>query len=224
MPGDAASLTTLATVKTELGLPHPTNPADADAVAIDTYLEYLIKVASEQVSRRCNREFHYNAAWSEAVPGYGSSRLILSHTPVWSVASVAYGGGSIAATDYSIADPTKGWIYNRSGWRSTVARLANVASDDVYSGSEGNDYLITYAGGYVTPQQAEDNVLLVRTLPYDLEHAVVQYVVSLYLSRGQDRRIASEGLLSYNVSYREMDELPEVTAVVRRYRRVGTGR
>ncbi len=215
MPGDAASLTTLATVKTELGL---------TSTDKDDYLQYLIKVSSEHLSRKCNREFHYSAAWTEAVPAYGSSRLIVTHTPVISVASVTYYDGVVDSAGYILSDSVKGWIFNRSGWRSSISRLVNVAADDTYAGSESNDYTVVYAGGYVTPQQVIDTPALTRTLPYDLEHACVQHVASLFLNRGQDRRIASDGLMSYNVTYRDADELPVFAAVVRRYRRVGTGR
>src|SRR5690349_13181325 len=112
MPGDAKSLTTLATVKTELSI----SPSTED---FDAYLTYLIHVASETLSRSCNREFHYSPAWVEAVPGYGTSRLIITHTPVWSVASVSYNNTLVDVDAYSIADATKGWLYSRWGWHGT---------------------------------------------------------------------------------------------------------
>jgi hypothetical protein len=99
-------------------------------------------------------------------------------------------------------------------------------TQDPYVGSEGDLYTVTYAGGYVTPQQAADNVLLTRSLPYDLEQACVQGVVAMYRGRGQDQRIAQESLLSYSVSYSqsEVEEITAVANVIRRYRRIGTGR
>lgn len=215
MPGYAPSLTTLETVKSDLGL------------AVTTYddvLTYLIKVASDAIANRCNRNFTYSAAWVENVPSYGQTRLVVTHTPVLSVTGISYRDSDVlSTTDVVIADAGKGWLTSQHGWMTAHSLVSNVTGGTAYAGGELNAYRITYAGGYVTPQQAADAVGA-RTLPYDLEHACVMAVGSLYRGRGQDRRISSEGLLSYNVSYREVEELPEVASVIRRYRRIGTGR
>lgn len=213
--GYAPSLTTLATVKTELSIPTLTTTDDA-------YLTNLISSLSDYISSRCNRVFTYSAAWVENLPAYASTRLIVKHTPVVSITSITYNGGTIASTEYTLADTGKGWIYRATGWYWTASFFSNVGHDP-YVGSEGDLYAVTYVGGYVTPQQAVDSVGT-RNLPYDLEDACVQAVVSRYQSRGQDRRIMQESLLSASVSYRDVDEIPEVASAIRRYRRIGTGR
>jgi hypothetical protein len=53
----------------------------------------------------------------------------------------------------------------------------------------------------VTPTKMAGPVL-VRSLPYDLEDAVVQLVVYRYRSKGRDQSIASESLLNASVSYK----------------------
>jgi hypothetical protein len=212
--GYAASLTILTTCKTEMSVTSSTD---------DDYITYLIKAVSDYIASRCNRNFTYSAAWSENVAAYAQPRLIVTHTPVISVTSITYNGSTISSDTYSLVDAGKGWIFNRSGWYWTAALYPNIAQDP-YVGSENALYAVTYAGGYVTPQQAADNVALTRSLPYDLEQACVQGVVSLYRARGQDQRISQESLLSYSVGYREVEEVSAVANVIRRYRRIGTGR
>jgi hypothetical protein len=104
--GYAASLTTLTTVKTEMSITSSTD---------DDYITYLIKAVSDHIAGRCNRNFTYSAAWSEAVPAYAQTRLIVTHTPVVSVTSITYNGSTVSSDAYSLADAGKGWIFNRSG-------------------------------------------------------------------------------------------------------------
>ncbi len=210
------SLTTLARVKTELGI---------SGTADDAHLQDLILASSDMLTSRCNRHFHYAPNWVDEVPSYGQHRLIVRHAPLLEVTSITYDGGLVDAGNYSISDAAKGWIFSRGGWLSMGSLWGGVVQPFPYAGSEVNAYTIVYAGGYVTPQQASDDPLLTRTLPYDLELACIQATVSLYRAKGQDRRIASESLLSYSVAYKDsMAEVPEVASVIRRYRRIGTSR
>lgn len=215
--GYAPSLTTLAAVKTELSIPTLTTTDD-------DYLTSVICRVSDYIASRCNRVFTYSAAWAESVPAYASTKLVVTHTPVVSITSITYNSGAVDSSTYSLSDVNKGWIYRNTGWSWTASFYGNVGQD-VYAGSEGNLFVVTYSGGYVTPQQAADAVGT-RNLPYDLEDACILGVVSRYRTRGQDRRVTQESLMSASVSYGDGDigEIPEVASAICRYRRIGTGR
>lgn len=182
-----SDLTIAATVAAELGVS-----------AADLRLPRLISAASDAICRHLNRpSVHNQAGYVETVPGHGRPRLLLSLTPVLSVASIVMPDGStLGASEYSIEDADLGILRRDAGWPSTALILPGMVQQDPVPGTEKRSIVVTYTGGWVTPFQGGT-----RTLPYDLEEACVQTVVDWYRRGPDSRAIANEALGDYSVSY-----------------------
>lgn len=178
----ANALTTLATVLDELGLA-------SDSGAQDARLERYINAASDFVASYCDRTFHRTDSIAESGRGYGQTLLRLSRRPVVSIASVAING--TATTDYTLEDAARGLLYRSTGWPWQPARMPSL-SFSVVPGTEAPDVVVTYNGGFVTPAQVAAGTFATRTLPYDLEDAVVQLVMTRWRNRGRDMRVVAE--------------------------------
>lgn len=213
LPGTA--LTTLATVADELGVTSPGSE--------DSRLERYVSAASDAVRAYIGRaSVHFDAAIVEALPGYGRQRLALARPPVLSVASVTWNGATVAPTEYAIEDDT-GLLFRRVGWPFSGSRRPDIVQDDRWPGTEERTIVVTYAGGWVTPRQADLDGTLTRSLPYDVEHAAILTVAALYRSRGTDPSIAAESLGSASVTYRGSAAvlLPDAAAaILAPYRRI----
>ena len=191
-----SDLTTAQTVADELGV----------GVG-ELRLPRLISAASEAIRRYLNRpRVHYSAAFVEVVtPHLATPRLVLGLCPVGAIASVVLADGTVVtASDYSVEDSDAGFLYRSTGWTWSGLLRAGLLYADPAVGTEKPAITVTYAGGWVTPVQAVSAgwVGPARSLPYDLEEACVQTVVSLYRKGGADQTIASEALGDYSVSYR----------------------
>lgn len=192
------ALTTLATLKTELGI---------TGTGEDARLERLIEVASRRLIGLLNRaQLHYQVDRAESVRGFGTNVLRLQLAPLLAIDSITFsadGGASsstIGATGYTIADSGLGWVLRLGGvWAYTGDYMG--ALPDPLPGTERPYYTVTYTGGYVTPKQVEDDALLTRTLPYDIEDACIALATQRYYDDGTGRDIKSERLLEGSVSY-----------------------
>lgn len=209
MAGYAAALTTVDAVRQELSIGSGNS---------DVYLQNLINAVSDQIARACNRDFTYSSSWVESIPGYGATRLFLSHAPVVSIASITYRDGVLPVANYLVENAECGFVYGNPGFLWTTASIPTIIADRM-PGTENPLYVITYAGGYVTPQQSID-LGIPRTLPYDLEYAAIDATVARYRSRGYDPRIKSETLMDYSVDYGSSDMMASMAAVLNAYRRV----
>lgn len=212
------ALTTLTRVKTELGI---------SGSGEDSYLEGLIDSVSGRIASFCNRTFQYGEDIEETVPGYAWTALLLSRCPIVEIDSIVLDGSTVSADSYKIKSANAGIVYNETGWAWTALSGGSVAGDRL-AGTEDPLYVITYTGGYVTPQQAADDVTLTRNLPYDLEDACVEWITVRYLRKGADPRLQGERLLSwsaqYSVTAQQSTEMPEsIAAVLRRYKRHAQG-
>lgn len=212
------ALTTLDEVKTELGI----------AVATyDDVLKRMINAASDAIRRYCERTFYYEEDIAESVPGFGGTRLIVSRAPiVGDIDSITYEGAALSTDSYSIESASAGIIYGQYGF-SWTARASGAAISYGIPGTEKSSYVVTYNGGYITPQQVIDDGTLTRSLPYDLEDACIQLVTMRYRRQGRDPTIGSEKLLSWNVSYMNENELinkdgipAHVAGILDKYRRL----
>jgi hypothetical protein len=192
----AASLTTLATLKAELGESSSTH---------DAVLERLIEVASEACARYCNRALHYAATVAERVPTFGGQILFLKRTPIVSITSIeALGSGldaagsgvTLGAASYTVKDAGAGTVFRLAGWRDSarwpLGWTSNIAitSMNRERGTEDLATLVTYAGGFVTPGQVGGS--LVRNLPFDIEQACIDTATNLWRKRGQHQRLNEE--------------------------------
>lgn len=173
---EAYALTTVAAAKDELGIKDD---------AQNPVLERLIHTASSLVARHCNRVLHYEAALQELVPGYGRQLLFLSRTPVVSVATISLDGTTVDSSTYSLRSGLAGLVYREAGWEWTAGYAPGLVGPALVAGSEAARYLVTYAGGYVTPVQASGP--LTRNLPYELEQACLYTVVHMHRLRGKPK-------------------------------------
>lgn len=185
----ASALTSLATMKDELGI---TDSSE------DTRLERYINAASRMIASFCARTFEYNAAIVEKRAGRGDVYLLLARPPVWSVASVTFDGSAVDSASYEIHDTQAGELYSLYGWLWTTNRNIGVAQDPA-PGNERNLFTVTYAGGWQTPAQSP--VSGVDALPVDIEQACIALVSFLRGRRGADLSVQAESLMSYSVTY-----------------------
>lgn len=200
------ALTTLATAKDELG-------STANDAATNARIERYINAASSIFERLTNTQWYYSAAAVERVPGWGDPVLELrQHLPILSVSEIRWDDGEtsevVDADDYRVVRPDLGEIELIKGrWTDTRLWRQDIVAHRV-SGSDEPNYRVTYEGGYVTPEQARIDGSLTRTLPYDVEEAVLDYVAMLWSRRGQDLTVKSKSLGSFKVTYIDGVEMP----------------
>ena len=199
----ANALTTLAIVKTELGITGATE---------DTYLERMINAASDRIENYCSRAFFKETGKIENVAGFGGVYLLVSKAPLLAITSITFDGNTVASADYEIHDADVGSIYRKGGWHWTTARLKDITQPPM-PGHERKLYKVTYDGGYETPEQGGT-----RTLPFDLEDACVQMVASRFRGKGRDPNIKSEKLLSWSATYGASELPSSVTSILNRHR------
>lgn len=215
----ATDLIELSVVKTELGI---------SGSGDDAALERLIAVATDRISAYCDRLFHYSAAISEKVAGHGTPLLRVSRTPLLAVTSVTIDDTALASTEFEIAgDGAAGLIARKAStyearlWPWTAISRPDITQDPL-PGSELRSITVVYTGGWVTaPQKAADGALPARSLPYDVEQAALEAIVSWWRRRGEDKNITLEAVEGAQVSYgRGVAALPEfVKEMLEQYRR-----
>lgn len=190
LPVDA--LTTVSALETELGI-----TPDSET----TRLERLISVASKRVVGALGRsQIHHEVDREEFVKSFGSFVLRLELTPIVSVDSVEYSidGGTtrqlIDANGYTIGvGHSYGQLERLGGtWRSTGIKSL--------PGVERPFYIVTYTGGWITPQQEVDGVGA-RTLPHDIEDAVLLLAARRYMSGATGEAVKSERLMKASITY-----------------------
>lgn len=176
-----------------------TTPKEIRAeLGITGNVDRLINAASDRVERYCQRSFFYEAARVDQLPGFADFYLTAEKGPILSVASLKYDGALIDSAEYEIADDWR--IRSDSGFTSTAGTARDFVTNYPKQGSEKGLYTLTYSCGYVTPAQAAD-LGLSRSLPYDIEDAVIQLVAMRYLEIGNNPRVKSERLMSHQVNY-----------------------
>lgn len=223
---DLRALTQLQTVKDELGITDESK---------DGRLERLIHVATDLAEGECGRVFFYEAAITEKVASSGSPHIVVGKVPIVSITSITELGTALTSDDYeALVDSStrradSGIIVRKAGetalgqWPWTAARRPDIVQDKL-PGTESRGITVVYAGGFVTPEQAASDGWAgpARSLPYDLEQAIIELVVSLYRSAGQDRNVSLEQVTDAQQSWgRGRDLIPDsVLRVLHRYRRI----
>lgn len=183
----ANALTTVEAVADDLGIT-PIGAADVARLA------RLINTASSAIERFLRRDLQ-SKSHVERLAYSGGLRVVLEGAPLLSIESVVDDGETVDPARYAIEDADAGVvIFDVPQVRSSDLWLGVLA--DGVPGTGKRQLVVTYTGGYVLPNAAG-----VRTLPVDLEQACLLTVVSLYRSRGADRRIASESVGDASVTY-----------------------
>ncbi len=199
IPGDTR-LTTLAAVKAELGI---TDTAD------DALLQTYIDQASAMIERFCGRWFG-KATYRETLAGYGTSRLLLSCTPIVQVIMIECDGALV--TDYLVEDADAGILYRDGGWAWSPKTGGYIERHPV-AGAERLNYVITYEAGYILPENAGSN------LPADIQRACIDLVKVRYAERSRDPSITSERLGDWQASYSTDSITPQVVQILAPWRR-----
>lgn len=194
MPDLAANaLTNILAAEGELGIATGTE---------DDTLSRLINVVSAQIENFLGRKIYYEASIEETMAGHGTMFLVVERKPLLSIASISYDGDAVASDQYEIQDADAGLIYGLAPWKMTGPAVSGITQDP-FPGYGRKLYTVTYAGGWVTQPQVDDDGNLTRSLPYDIEDACLMAIATRYRSIGRDRSVASESLLSWSAKYRD---------------------
>lgn len=190
------ALTTLAAVKDARRIV-------SDDTGYDQFLIRLINSVSEEVEGYCCRHFE-KADYVERYCGSGKHELWLNHYPVVSVLSISISEQSIEPSEYEVENDEV--LYRDDGWPFTGKK----------------DISISYTAGYVLPkdENAEADLPVIRTLPYDLEDAVIDLVIARFNLRQEDADgKASRIQQDFNVRFEK--GIPDhIKKILDRYRRV----
>jgi hypothetical protein len=191
---DTNALATLAALKDDLGI---------STSAHDAALERRILHASALVEAYCGRRFRREQR-TEKLPGYGTTRLLPSVTPIISVVYILSEDGSVVdSNSYSLEYDERGeaWaIYSESGWQWTAAGLQGSAAQPIpLVGSERRAFTVTYLGGYVLPN--DSNQTPVPKLPALISEATLLLAATLWHKRGRDATVAAETVGDASVQF-----------------------
>jgi len=215
------ALTNVATMEAVLGL------ASGSA---DARLQRVINQASAIAEAFAGRVFYRNTAISEKHPGQNTPIIVLEQPPINSITSVTYLTQSAEdSSSYEIHDANVGEVYRVSGTWGGVDVLFGDASRTVYSGQGRMVWTFAYDGGWYTPKQDDDSGSVTRTLPYDIEQAVIAIAVALYRAEGRDPTLTGERLMEAQQTYATAmgssggswleANVPSAAMILRRYKR-----
>ncbi len=208
-PPASVNLTTLAVVKNELGI----TTSDDDA-----YLSKQITALSQFVATylgvRPTDDGARGLGQQELTETFDLTKrartLRLSRWPLTAVASVTEDGTDLAADDYELDAPA-----------GLLRRLCN---DSLVAWNTGQ-VTVEYTAGYVLPGESG------RTLPYDIEDAVLDLIKADRAARNRDPALRSEEIVGvvtrqwWNGTTLRPGELipPEVARNLDAYREVSIG-
>ena len=172
-------LTTVTAVRDEMG---------GDFDIPDSALKRKIRVYSDLFQRICDRDLVFGTDVAKVALPSRRKRLSVPNTPVTEVLEIRYRDEVIPEDKWTLEDASCGFIkrVDQRNWASTA-----FASDNVTRSPQKQPlhlYEVEYEGGYVTPQQAMEG--MDRTLPYDIEDAVIAAVVAGVSQQGIDSGIA----------------------------------
>lgn len=158
---ESYDLTTLETVKAELGV-----TGDTD----DAYLSGQITRFSRRIASFCNRVFALERVSEEIVLGRELDKLMLSRVPVAGIVSVTVGGETLDGDGYKL-DRAKGVLWRMCGGTPTRWTAGTV--------------VVTYTAGWRLPGDPE------RDLPEDVEGACIDLVKRQWYGRARDPALRS---------------------------------
>ena len=159
----------------------------------DKQLERIINSVSGMVSKHCNRKFIADT-YSEFYKGHGRQKLILNQYPINAITSVEVDSAALTAgTDYVTSDQTyldQGIVFKPNGW-TWYGYLTGLVGEPT---APVDNIEVVYSAGYTLEPEAS------RTLPWDLEDAVVSMVADLYGTQ-RDDTVGLKQLVQGKLSY-----------------------
>lgn len=199
-------LTTLERVKSDLRI---------DGSAEDAYLRGQIAVATDLITRHLgvvpagrSRTLGRETLVETLRPDRSREVILLSRTPVVSIASIVEADETVDAAEYEIADAAAG-----------IVRRLDADGDASYWPT--GRIVITYTAGWLMPGEASAD------LPAAIEAAAIELIGSFRSARGRDPLVRQEnvdglGSLSYWIqSPMEAGDLPPaVVTKLAPYRRI----
>lgn len=189
--------------------------ATATSTAYDTQFETAIRRASDWASRYVGYALPA-AAYCETLAGYGMRNLMLARTPVRAVQALYFGtdtGGDavqVLSTEF-ILDDTAGFLARIEGWDWSVPVLQEIGLRPV-PGQEYEPWLAYYVAGFTLDGVSTADAIwstekgttsTERTLPYDIEQAVLVKAAAFY--RGQDDAVLSKKVGDLAITYGQSD-------------------
>jgi hypothetical protein len=165
----------------------------------DKQIERNINSASNLVSKYCNRRFIADT-YTEYHYGSGRQRLVLDQYPVNQITSVKVDSAALTAgTDYVTSDQTyldQGIVFKNDGW-TWSGYLTGLVGEPT---APVDNIEVVYSAGYTLEPETS------RTLPYDLEDAVISMAADLY-GEQQDGTVGLKRLTQGKLTY-EWDANP----------------
>ena len=149
--------------------------------------------------------------YAETVPAYDSRVLMLSRTPIRAVTRIfdATDTGTAVAltsTEYSVDDAHAGFLARESRWWPWTAPKRVELSEYRLPGTEAPSWYVSYEAGYVgvngTTSTIGGTTSTGRTLPEDIEEAVIRKITEWYLGRRANPAVKSKSVGDLAISYR----------------------
>ncbi|HAM41885.1 MAG TPA: hypothetical protein DCP69_11295 [Candidatus Omnitrophica bacterium] len=159
--------------------------------------------------------------YSEAVPAYGTRRLTLSRRPVVCVlrllsSTATSDATELTSTEYRVEDAEAGFLSREVGfeWTNDPARgetrFSLGLTPATLPGQEQRPWLVEYVAGYIFPEMATSDSIYAtqatstgRTLPYDLEQAVLLKAARWYQGGPMGADVTSRRVGDLSVTYAE---------------------
>jgi hypothetical protein len=178
-PADIKALTALETVKIDLNIsgsaedPYLTEKINQASAAVCSYLRVpqaadgSMTLASEDLVQTFRFEGHQSLYFTGVGASNPRRHLILARRPVTAIASVVVGSTTLDPSEYEV-----------DGAPGLLSRLRN---DRASSWHGCNKIVVSFTAGFLLPDKGDD-----RTLPYDIEKAVIDLVKGARAARLRD--------------------------------------
>lgn len=212
-PAPDPYLTTTQAVKDALGLSTSTSSS------LNAKIDGLILRASAWADRIVGYPLAA-AGYRETVPGYGGRNLMLSRTPIRSVQAVYYGtdtGEALAlySSEFGV-ETEEGFLSRATGfeWSVPVLPFLSEAAAMPAAGQEYRPWLADYVAGFSYEGISTGSPLWStekgttstgRTLPHDIEGAVIDKVTRLY---GGKDDVSEKAIGDLRIKFASGDTLP----------------
>lgn len=218
--------------------------ATATSTAMDAYLAKLVARGSQWAETYMNRGPVSVATYRETVAGFGRRSLMLSRTPVRAIKAVYNATDTGTAvlmntSEFIVEDAEAGLVARNVGfawdaalqWRGAAVMYGDAIPLDPapLSGQEYKPWLVDYVAGWTLDGISTDSenwstekgtTSTGRTLPYDVEQAVLQRAQVMFQNRdGVESETLGDLSVKYNGRSQQDDDLWPYEETLAAYRR-----